>query len=314
MSRVARQLSHPTPAQRAGPQLCPRQRRNRVAKSGAGAPARHAARDPAAHRRQAHSERRLGRLPGAARACARVGALSQGECEARGGGHRGGPHCTSPVGGAAVRSPRCHLLEGGRLAGRAAARRAECRDDARSEQERAAGRDRQRLRADRFLALQRALHGGDLSPAAIVFSWYLELSRSSPARGFRLRRHAVQFHLDRRQSADRAGALGQHRPVEAGLERRLFGALHLGDPRGSRPAGRRDQFRPRQWQPGRRSGARQPGVGRHSLHRQYRRVPVDVGARRQEHSPLQVLSAPGRRDRRQGFHLRASHPPTWMPS
>ena len=39
------------------------------------------------------------------------------------------------------------------------------------------------------------------------------------ARGVRLRGHAVQLHVDRRQPADRAGADGQHRRVEAGVER-----------------------------------------------------------------------------------------------
>ena len=40
-------------------------------------------------------------------------------------------------------------------------------------------------------------------------------SRLPPAGRIRLRDHAVQLHLDRRQPADRAGADGQHRRVEA---------------------------------------------------------------------------------------------------
>ena len=45
------------------------------------------------------------------------------------------------------------------------------------------------------------------------------------ARGVRLRGHAVQLHVDRRQPADRAGADGQHRRLEAGVERDVLGAL-----------------------------------------------------------------------------------------
>ena len=44
---------------------------------------------------------------------------------------------------------------------------------------------------------------------------HLEPHRPSPARGLRLRDHAVQLHRDRRQPPDRAGADGQHGAVEA---------------------------------------------------------------------------------------------------
>ena len=44
---------------------------------------------------------------------------------------------------------------------------------------------------------------------------HLEPHRPPPARGLRLRDHAVQLHRDRRQPADRAGADGQHRDLEA---------------------------------------------------------------------------------------------------
>ena len=43
----------------------------------------------------------------------------------------------------------------------------------------------------------------------------LEPDRPPAARGLRLRDHAVQLHRDRRQPADRAGADGQHRGLEA---------------------------------------------------------------------------------------------------
>ena len=44
---------------------------------------------------------------------------------------------------------------------------------------------------------------------------HLEPHRPPPARGLRLRDHAVQLHRHRRQPADRAGADGQHRRLEA---------------------------------------------------------------------------------------------------
>ena len=56
--------------------------------------------------------------------------------------------------------------------------------------------------------------------------------------GLRLRRHAVQLHVDRRQPADRAGADGQHGDLEAGLERDVFGLLPDEAVRGGRHAAR----------------------------------------------------------------------------
>ena len=44
---------------------------------------------------------------------------------------------------------------------------------------------------------------------------HLEPHRPPPARGLRLRDHAVQLHRDRRQPADRPGADGQHGDLEA---------------------------------------------------------------------------------------------------
>ena len=49
-------------------------------------------------------------------------------------------------------------------------------------------------------------------------------SRLPPARGLRLRDHPVQLHRDRRQPADRAGADGQHRGVEAVADAAAGGA------------------------------------------------------------------------------------------
>ena len=51
--------------------------------------------------------------------------------------------------------------------------------------------------------------------------------------------------------------------------------------------------------------ARFAGARRHPLHRQHRRLQQHVEEGRREHRPLPIVSAPGRRDRRQGLHRRA---------
>ena len=84
----------------------------------------------------------------------------------------------------------------------------------------------------------------------------LEPDGVPPARGLRLRGHAVQLHLDRRQPADLGGADGQHRGLEAGLDGRLQRALPDEALRGRRAAAGRDQPRPRLRRRGRRPRAR----------------------------------------------------------
>ena len=54
---------------------------------------------------------------------------------------------------------------------------------------------------------------------------HVEPDRVPPARGLRVRGRAVQLHRDLRQPADRAGADGKHGRVQAGVDRRLLGAL-----------------------------------------------------------------------------------------
>ncbi len=61
--------------------------------------------------------------------------------------------------------------------------------------------------------------------AADLLAGHLEQDRLPRARGLRLRRLAVQLHGDRREPADRAGADGEHRPLQAGVDRRLLGPL-----------------------------------------------------------------------------------------
>ena len=96
---------------------------------------------------------------------------------------------------------------------RAAAQR---RDHARPVEDRLPGRDRRGLRADRLLALQRRTSPGRSWPSSrSPTPGRLEPHRPPAARGLRLRDHPVQLHRDRRQPADRAGADGQHRGLEA---------------------------------------------------------------------------------------------------
>ena len=100
------------------------------------------------------------------------------------------------------------------------------------------------------------------------------------ARGLRLRDHAVQLHRHRRQPADRAGAHGQHRRVEAVARAAARGAADDGAARGGRHAARRHQH-------GHRATAstssevalRRPGPRRHPLHRLDARCSSTCGAR-----------------------------------
>ena len=109
-----------------------------------------------------------------------------------------------------------HPAQGRRPARRAVAAADQRRDHAGPVQDGLPGRDRRRLRADRLLALQRALRPADPHRAADRQQpRHLEPHRPPPARGLRLRDHAVQLHRDRRQPADRAGADGQHGGLEA---------------------------------------------------------------------------------------------------
>ena len=69
----------------------------------------------------------------------------------------------------------------------------------------------------------------------------LEPDRLPAAGRLRLRGHALQLHLDRREPADRAGADGQRRPLEAGPHPAARRALRDGAPRCRRAAAGRDQ-------------------------------------------------------------------------
>ena len=104
-----------------------------------------------------------------------------------------------------------------------------------------------------------------------------------PLEGFVYRGDAVQFHLDRRQPAHRAGADGQHRPVEAVGHGDLQQLLHHAPARGGRPAAWRHQLRARRPRAHFRDRAHLVGSRRRPLHRQHRRVQRHVEDGRQQH-------------------------------
>src|SRR5213596_820290 len=84
-----------------------------------------------------------------------------------------------------------------------------------------------------------------LKAAELLATRYLEPPRPPPARGVRVRDHAVQLHVDRRQPPHGARAYGQHRGLEAGRDGGLLELFHPHAARGSRPATGRHQLRAR---------------------------------------------------------------------
>ena len=163
----------------------------------------HAQRDR--RRRAARGRRGQGRGPGLARRC---------------------PSTTAPR--SCSRRPSCSSGPW-----RADAQR---RNHARPVQDRLPGRDRRRLRAHRLLALQRRTSPGRSSseqpPLNAKGIW--NRIGPPPARGLRLRDHAVQLHRDRRQPAHSSGADGQHRGLEALADAAARRALHDAAARGGR--------------------------------------------------------------------------------
>ena len=214
---------------------------------------------------------------------------------------RGARRLVAPaVGGARVRLP-----PRGRAARRPVALDARRRDDAEPVEDPPPGRDRRRRRADRLLALQRRVHAPDLRGAAGLLAGRLEPDGVPPARGLRLRGQPVQLHRDRRQPQRLARADGEHRRLEARVDRRALRALHAAAAEGGRPARRRHQPRLRLGRHDRRRRAREPGARRDPLHRLDARLPEHVEDGRQQHRELPELPAHRRRDGRQGLHHRA---------
>ena len=100
------------------------------------------------------------------------------------------------------------------------------------------GRDRRGCELIDFLRFNVAFAAGPDGRAAGQRPRRVEPDRLPRARRLRLRRHAVQLHRDRRQPADRAGADGQHRGLEAGRQRDAERLLHDEAARGRGPAAR----------------------------------------------------------------------------
>ena len=150
--------------------------------------------------------------------------------------------------------------------------------------------------ARQILAEQPIASPGDVEPLG-----------SPPARGVRLRRHAVQLHRDRRQPADRAGAHGQHRGVEArpdpAVRRRTTSWRLL---RGGRAPARRHQHGHRRRQRRlRRRARRTPTLPACTSPAPPRVFQLIWRPDRREHRRLPLLPADRRRDRRQGLRHRA---------
>ena len=207
--------------------------------------------------------------------------------------------------GARLRGPGRDLPQGGGTARRAAARHPERRHHAGTVQVAVPGGDRRGLRADRLLALQRALRPADDERAAGVGARHLEPDGVPSARGLRAGHHAVQLHLDRGQPADRPRAARQRGGVEAVADPAAFCALPDAPARGGRAAARGDQ-------PGHRGRAGgvpgrtdPPRPGRHPLHRLHRHLPAPVAHGGREHRAVPELPAAGGRDGRQGLRDRA---------
>ena len=145
-----------------------------------------------------------------------------------------------------------------------------------------------------------------LRGAADLLARRLEPARLPAARGLRLRGHAVQLHGDRRQPPDRARADGQHRRLEAGLDRDAERALPHEAVRGGRPAAGRDQ--PRLRRPAPQSATRRSRATTSPACTSPARPASSSGMWKtvgEQHRPLPLLPAHRRRDRRQGLHRRA---------
>ena len=171
-------------------------------------------------------------------------------------------------------------------------------------EDRAPGRDRRGVRDDRLPPLQLRVPRAHLRGAADLLARRLEPARVPAARGVRLRDQPVQLHGDRREPDDVAGADGQHRRLEAGLDAGALGLVHAAAPRGGGPSARSDQPRVRARAPSSARRRCEPRARGRPLHGLDRRVPLDLEDDRRRHRPLPQLPADRRRDRRQGLHPR----------
>ncbi len=298
----------------APPRAAARQRTDQILRAGLartrlaqGPPQDHGGRNrrhAADHRRQGNPHRRHRLVGDAARSRARARHLSQGDREARrrrDRGRRGGPRRVVQLG---VRGSRRRDPQGRRTADHDLARHDQRRDDARAVEDRVPGGDRRRRGADRLLALQRALRAGAARRTADQRPHDVEPARVPRAGRVRLRRLAVQLHLDRRQPRHRAGADGQHDHLETGVERDAVGVLPDEAVRGGRHAAWRHQLRLRRRGDDFEGAALAPRSRRRALHRQHRSLQQHVEDDRRLDVHLPLLPADRRRNRRQGLHRR----------
>ena len=204
------------------------------------------------------------------------------------------------------------FLRAAELLAGAVARHAQRGHDARPVEDRAPGRDRRGLRADRLPPLQRRVHDADLRRAA---------GRRRPASGtgWSTGRSRASCSRSRRSTSPRSAATCRAAPALMGnvvlwkpASTAMLSAL-LPDAavRGGRPARRRDQ--PRSPAPAPRSATRRSrsrdlaGIHFTGSTGVFNGMWKTVG---EQHRPLPQLPAHRRRDRRQGLHRRPPVAPT----
>src|SRR5438094_836032 len=188
--------------ERAGPLLRPwRSRADRVEADPEG-PVLPPNRDPTRDRREGGPHRQDHRRGDAALPPPRAREGASGRSGRGAGGDPGGAGGVARLVHVGVRAAGGGIPQGRRPARHAVPPDRERRDHARPIEDGTPSGDRLGLRADRFLPLQPPLRGAPVHGATDLRDRHLELSRLSAPRGVRVRDHAVQLHLDRRQPAD----------------------------------------------------------------------------------------------------------------
>ena len=158
----------------------------------------------------------------------------------------------------------------------------------------------------RLPALQRLFRQHHLQGAADVVGRRHQQDGIPAAGGIRVRGVAVQLHGHRLQPQHGAGAHGQHHGVETGHHRDPLQLLPDENLPGGGPARWGRQLPAGPGIDHRRRGLRPPRPGRHPFHRLHRHLQPFLARTRRKPAPLQELPAHRRRNRRQGFHCRAS--------
>ena len=212
----------PASAERPEPHLSPRFARARRAEGAAGRHGRRAHRHSGDHRWQGdpHGEHRDRR--DAAPARSRAGHVAQGQRGSRPSGRGRGARGPTRVGQLALRGPRRGVPPRRGAADHHLAPDAERGDDAWSVEDGVPGRDRCRVRAGEFLAVQRRVRRRADQRTTRQLALHLEPDGIPPARGVHLCHLAAQLHGHRRQPVGRPRVDGQHGGLEAGGDRRCW--------------------------------------------------------------------------------------------